>query len=285
MNDDGLIGLLLNFRDATRSARCVRSLLDEGVPRVLVWDNSADEGVSASQLRDIFSSDPRVIIEVSANNLGFAMGVNRSIRLATERLGASTVLIINNDATLMVGALRALRGEAAARPQAAVISMDIDHAGTRGGVQFYQRLSGLLFARPVAGTFSYASGCCLWIDMRRVPLPLFDEAFFMYGEDWELGWRLRQMPGMWIHLPSLLVSHEGSASSKLGSTFYETHMVAAHLLLARRLGRSATEAVFLSATRLPVLLARAVLRSMRYRSLRPLRALGSGARLAWRRLG
>lgn len=284
MHGDRVVGLLLNYRDAERSACCIRSLTAEGVAQVLVWDNSADGGRSASQLGMEFADDQRIRIEVSRENVGFACGVNHGLRRCIECFDPDAVLLINNDAYLRPGAIAALHEAALEHPGVSVISMDIDHAGHPQGPMFYQRWSGLQFKGPVVGAFPYASGCCLWINARRTAFPLLDEGFFMYGEDCELGWRLHQRPGSWFHLPRLLVHHEGSASSGLGTLFYETHMVAAHLLLARKLARSPTEAAFFGCARVPVLLARALRRSFRYQSLRPWHALWQGTRLWWHQL-
>lgn len=282
MHGDRVVGLLLNYRDAERSARCIRSLIADDVAHVFVWDNSADEGRSASGLGMEFADDQRVRIEVSRENLGFACGVNHGLLRCVECFDPDAVLIINNDAYLRSGAMAVLREAALEHPAASVISMDIDHAGHRQGPLFYQRWSGLQFTRPMAGAFPYASGCCLWVNVRRASFPLLDDAFFMYGEDCEMGWRLHQQPGSWFHVPQSLVRHDGSASSGLGTLFYETHMVAAHLLLACKLARNPTEAALFWCARVPVLLARALKRSFHYQSLRPWHALWHGARLAWR---
>jgi GT2 family glycosyltransferase len=281
---DGMAaGLLLNYRDAARSEHCIRSLLAQGIEHVLVWDNSSDDGESAAQLLKSLSGDTRVVVKISRDNLGFAKGINEGLRACIECFDPARVLVINNDAILLPGAWETLRSEADVHSRAALISMDIDHAGKRHGPMFYQRWSGLQFPHAVVGAFPYASGCCLLVDMARAPVPLFDEAFFMYGEDCELGWRLAQHPGEWVHVPQILVRHEGSASSGLGSPFYETSMVAAHLLLARKLARGRGQALFFLLARVLVLFARALRRGLRYRSWIPLRALWNGARLAWLR--
>lgn len=282
MDGKRIVGLVINYRDAGRTARCVHSLIGNGVPWVFVLDNSADGGESAIQLGETLADDRRIQVEVPRENLGFARGVNQGLRRCIECFDPDAVLIINNDAVLNPGALSVLNGTASEHPGCWVISMDINHAGRRQGPLFYQRWSGLQFTRPVAGAFPFASGCCLWIDARKIQFPLLDEDFFMYGEDCELGWRLRQQPGSWLHVDEPLVCHEGSASSGLGTLFYETHMVAAHLLLARKLARHPAEVALFSIARVPVLLARAALRSFRYRSLRPWQALWDGAWLAWR---
>lgn len=272
--------MLLNYRDAPRSVACIRSLLDEGVEQVVVWDNSADEGFSAQAIRASYVGDHRVLIHVSDKNLGFAAGVNRALKLYAVRLNATDILLINNDAMLLAGGLQACKDAVRAYPGAALISMDVEQAGQRQGPMYYQRWCGLQFRRQGWGAFAYASGSCLWIALGNAPSPLFDEDFFMYGEDCELGWRLRHRSNAWVHLPRCLVTHEGSAASGLGSPFYESRMVAAHILLARKLATHPLQQLLFYMLRIPILLARASLRSLRYRSLEPWRALGEGIRLA-----
>jgi GT2 family glycosyltransferase len=120
----------------------------------------------------------------------------------------------------------------------------------------------------------------LLIATERVRLPLFDEDFFMYGEDCELGWRLSRFPGAIVHLAETLVEHDGSASSGLGSPFYETHMVAAHLILGRKLATGSFDAWLLCVLRSFMLLARALVRSLRFHSRIPLSSLRGGWRIA-----
>jgi N-acetylglucosaminyl-diphospho-decaprenol L-rhamnosyltransferase len=273
-------GLLLNYRDASRSIACIQSLLNEGIECVVVWDNSADGGSSAQAICETYAQDERIRIHISHENLGFAAGVNRGLKLCAAQPNVTDVLLINNDAVLLKGALLACKDAANDHPKAALMSMDVEHAGQRQGPMYYQRWCGLQFKRPAWGAFAYASGSCLWVALENAPSPLFDEDFFMYGEDCELGWRLRDRRDAWIHLPHCFVKHEGSAASGLGSPFYESRMVAAHILLARKLAGNPWQRLLFYVLRIPALLARASLRSLRYRSLAPWRALGEGIRLS-----
>lgn len=277
------IGLLLNYLDARRSIRCIQSLLDEGVARVVVWDNSADGGLSIAAIRNEFADDSRLEVRVSSTNLGFAAGVNRGLEYCARLNPKAWVLLINNDARLLPGALFALVAALHSSPVASLAFPNINHAGHVLGPAYCHRLSGLLSWRPRAGFFRYASGCCMLIAIDRVALPLFDEDFFMYGEDCELGWRLGQQVHALVHVDETLVEHDGAAGSGLGSMFYEAHIVAAHLILARKLGRSAVDMCLLHAARVAMLIARAVVRCIRYRSLIPFKALWLGAVLAFRR--
>lgn len=275
-----VIGLTLNYRDATRTATCVQSLLGEGAAHVLVWDNSQDEGASARALQATMAAESRVTVETSPTNLGFAAGVNRGVEWIIHKFPGAWVLLLNNDARLLPGALGALRLPLVQHPLAKLAYPDIDHGGTVKGTVYYQRWLGLLSTRPMPGSFAYPSGCALLLAPERFDQPVFDEDFFMYGEDWLLGWNLRAPPGAMIHVPQTLVQHEGSASSGLGSPFYEARLVAAHLTLARKLACNGVEYACLVSGRGLMLTARALLRTLRYQSTIPINALTVGRAIA-----
>lgn len=275
------VGLLLNYRDAVRSISCIRSLLAQQVEAVVVVDNSADQGASASVIAAHFADEPRVVVDVSPRNLGFAAGVNRGLARCSEFSAGCRVLLINNDAVLLDGALATLSAALDASPASVLAFANIDQHGQVCGPAYYQRLTGLLTLRPTPGSFVHASGCCQLIDTARHPGSLFDEDFFMYGEDCELGWRLSRQPQSMVYVEQTLVYHEGTASSGLGSVFYEERMVAAHWILARKLAGGALDRWVLYAGRLAMLTARGAVRALRFRSLVPIRALWQGWKLAF----
>jgi len=273
-------GLTLNFRDAARTAACVRSLLDEGAAPVLVWDNSDDSGATARALSTALGTDRRVSIEISPANLGFAAGVNRGMEWIAKRHSGAWVLLINNDARLLRGALDALRDALLRHPDARLAYPAIDQTDRVSGTVYYQRWFGLLSTRPLPGSDPHPSGCCLLLNTAHIGPYVFDEDFFMYGEDVELGCRLSREPGAMLYLPKVLVQHDGSASSGLGTPFYESRIVAAHLILARKLAFGPIGRSGLLLGHGVMLSARALVRATRYRSLVPLRALREGWALA-----
>jgi GT2 family glycosyltransferase len=103
----------------------------------------------------------------------------------------------------------------------------------------------------------------------------------MYGEDVLLGWRLGA--ARMVHVPQVLVWHEGSASSRNGSVFYELHVAAGHWRLAHKLGNNPADSALLLAGRCISLSARALIRAVRLRSLIPVLAFFKGLRLARQR--
>ncbi len=272
-------GLVLNYRDPKRTSQCIESLLAEGIHHILVWDNSADDGHSAKILAKRWQRDSRITLYKSPTNLGFAAGVNRGIEWLQTHHPSARILLINNDARLLPGAVRLLNSALDQHPQAAIAYPAINHNGHIKGTAYYQPHLGLLsFDKPFPHSFSYATGCALLIAPERITMPLLDEDFFMYGEDCLLGWQLGS--NKQIFVPDVLVYHEGTASSGVGSNFYETHVVAGHWILADKLAHTPTEKLVFMAGRWLSLTARATLRAVRHRSLIPLRALIEGRRLA-----
>jgi GT2 family glycosyltransferase len=252
------------------------------VAPLVIWDNSADGGNSVSELLDALADATGVIVFSSESNLGFSAGVNRGLEvIRAEGLG-NRVLLINDDATLVPGAGERLSAAVEGAPDSAVIYPAIRHgAWTRGRV-YYQPLLAMITDRKLPGSFGFPSGCCLLINLTAVTGSLFDERFFMYGEDVELGYRLNQLPAGMHHVPDVLVVHEGSASSGMATPFYEQHVVAAHLILAGVMGLGLGDRALYILGRLLALPGRALLRALRYRSLVPVFALITGSRLAWR---
>lgn len=278
---NNVVALTLNYRDSMRTAGCVHNLLKEGSEQVLIWDNSDDHGASAWALTQQFAGDARVSVIDAKGNLGFSAGVNRGVEWLHSRYPCHAIVLINNDARLLPGALAVLLKAKRDSPEALVIFPNVDHDGWVRGKVYYQRLTGLISDRALPGAFMYASGCCLLLSPEICRTGLFDEDFFMYGEDWELGWRLtggRQTS--FVHVPYLLVRHEGSASSGMASEFYETRTVAAHFIFAHKLARTKVKYCLLVSMRWLVLGCRALVRVCRYRSLMPIRALLLGWRAA-----
>lgn len=276
-----VIGLTLHYRHAALTDRCVRSLLADGADAVLIWDNTGDGGTSAEGIRMCRDQPDRVVLQISPANLGFAAGVNRGIAAILARWPQAWVFLLNNDAEVLPGAIDKLRQALEAEPAAVISFPLIDQGGRTSGATYYQRHTGILSSRALPASVMHPSGCALLIAPERIDLPLFDEDFFMYGEDVMLGARLG--PQRMVHVPEILVRHAGNAGSGQGSTFYEERMVAAHWLLARKLAKNPLEFGLFLLGRALSLPARALLRAVRHRSLVPLSALWQGWRLAFPR--
>lgn len=276
IRDVAVVAIVLNYRDTMRTQRCIASVLKEGADGVVVWDNSEDDDLSATQIRQ--SLDARVELIVSASNLGFGAGVNAALACMQERWPGAAALLVNNDAELRPDALRVMRAHLR---HDTVVAPGIDHAGHVVHMRYMHRWLGVQTVGPFPGAFEFPSGACLLLPPALSVGPLFDEAFFMYGEDVELGWRLLRSPHWHVKATgTVLVDHEVAASSGNRTFFYETHLAASHWLLATRLAEGPFSRVVLKMCRCAYLLARATIRSIRHWSTLPWRGLWAGYRLA-----
>ena len=170
---------------------------------------------------------PRARLIESAVNLGFAAG-NR--RLAEEASGDAMVFL-NNDTHVAPDWLAALASAIAAAPGdvAAVSGLVLDWEGERldfgrgiltfdgHGFQLDQGRRLERARRPEAGAellFPSGGNMLVWRDT-FFALGGFDDDYFAYLEDVDLGWRLWSAGWRVLHAPGARTFHRGAGTSDL----------------------------------------------------------------------
>lgn len=285
MGASGLLcAIVINYFGADKTERCLASLSGQAIDTLVLVDNSADQD-ERHRLEAILSSlndrRCRFIIRTRFNdtNLGFGKAINQVIRDDQESTGGHDYyLLINNDAEATPGLVAGLLLAAATHPDAALVSPRIRWGDDDVGYYWYQPFLGHVSRVPWPGSFSYLSGCCLLVDAALAHNgALFDEDFFMYGEDIDLTARAVRTGRAIVCVEHLLVIHEGSGSSRHGGLFYEYQVARGHVLLAGKLADHRVTRILFTAGRALYLTARAMVRSLRYRRRTPIRAL----LLAW----
>lgn len=262
--------ITIQFKKPELTIICVDSLLADGWSPVLVWDNSDDQGISLSVLQAKYSGDERIHLVCSPANFGFGKGMNAALA-ALERQGyVGPVLLINNDAQVQQGLRKALTMQLVNDDIPTLVAPRLMQDGREQGWLYYQPWLALVSQRQMLGSFAYLSGCCLMVQRPNNTMPLFNESFFMYGEDIELSWRIRREGGKLVLLDCSYLLHDGSASSGQASPAYERYLVQSHWLLAEKLASNALSRTLMRVLRIPLLFARAFLRSLRFRSWVPL---------------
>jgi GT2 family glycosyltransferase len=209
---------------------CLEALADQedpGVPwRVWVCDNASRDG-TADWLR---ARHPEVRLVESPVNLGFAAANNL---VAREAADAGAVAFLNNDTRPERGWLRGLHQGLQAAPEdvAAVSGLIVDWEGerldfARGVMTFDGHALQRGFRRPLAeaaaeipaagAELPFACGGNMLV--RREAFSRaggFDESYFAYYEDVDLGWRLWAGGERVLFAPGAVVRHRSSASSDL----------------------------------------------------------------------
>lgn len=199
---------------------------DPGVDwEILVLDNGSTDG-TAEWLRK--TSPPRVRLIRSDVNLGFCGGNNR---LAREAEDADALALLNNDTRPEPGWLAALVDALRSAPDdvAAVSGKIVDWGAERldfgrGVMTFDGHAFQLDFRKPLgrarvpkAGEeLLFACGGNLLIRRRSfLAAGGFDESYFAYLEDVDLGWRLWSGGERVLFAPDAVVRHRSSATSDL----------------------------------------------------------------------
>lgn len=273
---DQVTAVVLDFRTPKKTVACLRSLLDNAVRRIVLVENSEDQGASLLAMRvgleELRARGASIEVIDAGRNLGFSAGVNRALEHILEK-GGGDVLLLNSDARLASGAMAGLV-EAVRQGASIAAPMLAGGDGGRGTpCLHYQPYLALLTDRALWGSFAYLTGACMLLSRSIAKPGLFDEQFFFYGEDVMLGADMDRRGMLCMVVPDSVVAHEGTGSARNGSLFYEYHINRGHWLLAAKLARGRIGLAGGLIGRAVVLPLRALVRSARLRNLNPVRGL------------
>lgn len=215
--------VVVNWRQTDATLKCLASLQDAGaaLDDVVVVDNESSGEVE--QL--VRARYPGVTVLAQSENIGFAKAVNIGGQHAVAN-GATAVLLLNNDATLLPGAMHALRECLAALSTVGVFTAKVfrteapDQLWAVGGEFTGRRVVELGAGEHDTGAYDerrldFVYGCAMLMraDMLR-DVGGFDERYFLYYEDIDLCLRARERGWDVAMAPSAHVLHEGSRSTR-----------------------------------------------------------------------
>ncbi len=204
MNAPPIHVIVLNYNGGTQNNTCIDSVLrqEDVAVTVLFVDNASSDG-SLGAVKSRYGD--RITYLENEENLLFAGGCNRGLAMALE-LGASHVLLLNNDAILEPGCLTVLTnfleanpGSAGAQPLLTFISAPerVASAGCRVSRtgRAWDLGEGALAASFGQTPFEVpgiTGGASMWRASALREIGLFDENFGMYFEDADLSLRARK---------------------------------------------------------------------------------------------
>ena len=198
-------------------ADCLRSLKNQTIDRfeVIVVDNSGAHVVTA----DAHSARVRVL--ANDRNVGFGAAINQGIR-ASE---APYIATLNDDAVADPGWLEALVKAAEARPVVGMCASEVrlagsgtlDSAGMLIAIDGSSKQRG--HGEPPENYAASLDALCpsgsaaLYRRAMLDQIGLFDETFFLYCEDTDLGLRARWAGWECAYVPGAIVEHGYSQSA------------------------------------------------------------------------
>jgi len=209
--------VILNWNGKEELHCCIQSVQEQTYPNleILLVDNGSSDG-SASYIRSVF---PDLRLIVNTENLGYGGGNNRGIREAKGEY----VLILNNDTEVERECIKRLwkcmesdRETGITTPKILLFGRT-DTVDAAGLAVYPDGLSiGRGHLEPQAKysqreeVFT-GSGCASLFRREMLDeIGLFDEDFFAYAEDTDLGWRARLAGWKAYYVPEAVVYHHHS---------------------------------------------------------------------------
>jgi GT2 family glycosyltransferase len=217
--------VIVNYKSKDYLRRCLRALLNEtedGQVEVFVVDNASGDG-SVEMVKKEF---PGIHLIEAAENLGFSKANN----LALRRCTGDKMVLLNPDAEVRPGCLQRMADFLDSEPAAGAVGPKLtgaDGMEQKSGREFptplrwflaqtglADRLSGNSAADDEIREVDWVSGACLMIRAKALEeVGLFDERFFMYSDEVDFCYRLKQSGWKVYHLPSAEAIHYGSISA------------------------------------------------------------------------
>ncbi|NPU85304.1 MAG: glycosyltransferase family 2 protein [Syntrophaceae bacterium] len=212
--------IIVNWNGGKLLAECLRGLDAQTVrpDRILLADNGSSDGSL-----DLVREFRNVTVLEMHENLGFAAANNRALAACDTEF----VAFLNPDAFPASDWLEQLLAAADARPDVASFGSRQMRHGTPGvldGIGDVYHMSGLawrdrygerqqpgdLVAREI---FSPCAAAAMYRRQALVAIGGFEEDFFCYLEDVDLGFRLRLAGHKAMYVPDAVVHHVGSAAT------------------------------------------------------------------------
>jgi len=217
--------ILVSFNDRIHLEKCLQSLRvspPELDLEIIVVDNNSSDG-SPDLVKKKF---PEVKLFCNSENLGFSKANNLGIRASTGEF----VLFLNNDTIVNIQALTVLLDEMKRNPSAgatgpALLSdQEIYQVSFGKKVDFFSEFiqkgffnfyySKKLKSDQQVREVGWLSAACLLV--RRIALEetgFFDENYFLYFEDIDLCYQIRQKGWALRFCPQAQITHIGGTST------------------------------------------------------------------------
>lgn len=222
--------IIVSWNSEALLAQCLESLLAQTVKptTILLIDNASADSSPA-----IGESFPQVTVHRMQSNLGFAAANNYGI----DQCSTKYVALLNPDAFPEPGWLEALLKAAESYPEVAAFGsrqICAENPEILDGVGDVYHISGLAWRKGYGATqakhylqqseiFAPCAAAALYRREALILIGKFDEDYFCYMEDVDLGFRLRLAGYSALYIPEAVVKHVGSAFTGVRSAFSVYH--------------------------------------------------------------
>lgn len=224
--------IIVNYNTFDLTRDTINSILDYDYPftlEIIVTDNNSSDD-SLARLRDYFK-DSNVRFIASGENNGFAAGNNLAIREASGRY----ILLLNSDTVVRENTLASIYSYMEEHPDVGAMgcrvlleSGELDKACKRSFPEPANAFSRLFHIKTKNDNYNLddlddggvyeidcLTGAFMFIRGKALEeVGLLDETFFMYGEDIDLCYRIKQAGYKIVYYGKSEIVHYKGASSK-----------------------------------------------------------------------
>lgn len=242
--------IIVNWNTRDLIIQCLNSIYDNQ-PRcpfeIWVVDNGSIDG-SVDKIRHLF---PEVHLIQNHENIGFAAANNQGLQ-ATQGYDC---LLLNSDTIINHGALEGIIECANTYPDVGAIGcklLNVDGSLQKSWAKFpnlwseimgiHVRERTLVFDHPLTYEVDWLSGACLFIRRKTIDeVGLLDETFFMYSEEVDWCYRIKQHNWKVYYLAETEITHLGGGSAERASASQLIALNKGKILLFRKFhGKPAT---------------------------------------------
>ena len=225
----GFVNLfVLNWNGRDLTLDCLSSLEKITYPNVKVY--VIDNGSSDNSVTEIQNQFPDFEIIQLPENYGFSRGNNAGFQLVKQK--ADFTIFLNNDTVVDPYFVEPLINEMESNSTVKQATPKIFYADDLEYIWFgggkinlwagWIRHLGIRQKDSTQFSFNrnvdYATGCCVCMRTEDFEsIGMFDESFFMYGEDVDLSLRFREQGGQILFVPESKIWHK--VSSSIGAQF------------------------------------------------------------------
>ena len=219
---------VLNWNGRDLTLDCLSSLEKITYPNVKVY--VIDNGSSDNSVTEIQNQFPDFEIIQLPENYGFSRGNNAGFQLVKQK--ADFTIFLNNDTVVDPYFVEPLINEMESNSTVKQATPKIFYADDLEYIWFgggkinlwagWIRHLGIRQKDSTQFSFNrnvdYATGCCVCMRTEDFEsIGMFDESFFMYGEDVDLSLRFRDQGGQILFVPESKIWHK--VSSSIGAQF------------------------------------------------------------------
>lgn len=242
--------VLVNYNGKDYNEACIESVRAnriDGEVRIIVVDNASGDG-SMEILQERYRTEEQIELAQLDDNYGFSYANNVGIRLA-RTWGADAVLLLNNDTEIEETMLQELLACAKRHPDSMIVpkiyySDARERIWSAGGSvsPVIRKVRHIGLDEEDRGQYDeerrtfFATGCCLLLPMQVIERAgVLDERFFLYYEDTEYSFRLRELGIDIFYCPKAVMYHKVGASSRGADSPLCAYYIARNWLLCSRL--------------------------------------------------